>query len=48
MYLNAFMPPVYELMANATVWLYQMMDNGWACCGKSEETMYKTKTTQVY
>ena len=34
MYLNAFMPPVYELMANATVWLYQMLDNGWKCCMK--------------
>ena len=48
MYLNAFMPPVYELIANATVWLYQMMDNGWLCCMNKEERAYKTKTTQIY
>lgn len=48
MYLNAFMPPVYEFIANATVWLYQMLDNGWKCCMKKEDRMYITKTTQIY
>ena len=45
MYLNAFMPPVYEAIANATVWLYQCMDNGWKCCTKKEERVFMTKTT---
>ena len=48
MNLNAFMPPVYEGIANATAWLFQTMDNGWNCCKKREERLYITKTTQIY
>lgn len=45
MNLNAFMPPIYEGIANATQWLFQTMDNGWNCCKKREERLYMTKTT---
>ena len=52
MYLNAFMPPVYELIANAQVWLFQRRDNGWKCCARDkkerEELKYVTKSTQIY
>lgn len=48
MLLNAFMPPIYEGITNATAWLFQTMDNGWRCCKKREERVYMTKTTQIY
>jgi len=48
MLLNAFMPPIFEGITNATAWLFQTMDNGWRCCKKKEERMYFTKTTQIY
>lgn len=48
MLLNAFMPPIYEGMANAQVWLGQTMDNGWRCRTKAEDRRYFTKTTQIY
>jgi len=45
MLLNAFMPPLYEAMANAQVWLFKTMDNGWRCRVKEEDRRYFTKTT---
>ena len=48
MQLNAFMPPVYEGITNATVWLGQTRDNGWRCCRPKSERQYHTKKTQIY
>ena len=48
MWLNAFMPPIYEAMTIGTAWLFQSMDNGWRCCKKKEERMFHTKQNQIY
>lgn len=44
MWLNAFMPPVYEGMAFATSWIFRQMDNGWRCREKRRDRIYHTKT----
>jgi len=41
MLLNAFMPPVYEFQAVATVWFFQRMDQSWE--SNKIERKYKTK-----
>ena len=48
MLLNAFMPPIFEGIGNATCWLTQTLDNGCKCCKPKNERIYSTKTNQIY
>ena len=48
MILNAFMPPIFEGIAIAQVWLFKTLDNGCRCCKPEQERKYFTKSSQIY
>lgn len=48
MFINAFMPPIFEILTNVQVWIYQVRDSGWRCCTNKATRMYKTRKTQIF
>lgn len=50
MLVNAFMPIIFEGMANAMDWFFISKDSGvWCNCGKGKgERFYSTKQKQIY
>lgn len=50
MLLNAFMPPIFEAITQATIWLGQARDSKkYCCCGVSNyDRMFGTNKKQIY